>query len=806
MKYVKIQFLFSLICLMGLSFSLNAQTKADEVYDMLGYKASLPLYDQIPDLSLEQMIRIANAYRLNHDTQNAEKWYSQVADKSTEPIHKFFYAQMLQSNGNLAEAKKYFLEYDNAVGGDDSRGKVLASAIDRITEFKDTEVELKNESALNSEKLDFSPSYFNNGVVFVSTRNGAVKSVNGTDCWIDDNFMDLYLSEKDDEGGLGKAKLFSNEISTKFHEGPLTFTKNGETVYFTRNDYNFGKRGKSADGTTKLKIYSATKKAGVWGKATELGFNSSERTHQHPTISSGGDKLYFASDREGGFGGMDIWVSEFTGGKWGTPKNLGAEVNTPGNEAFPFIHDDGTLYYASDGLGGLGGYDIFQTTQDGETWTNVSNIGTPYNSNMDDFGFILNVTGTEGYLTSDREGGYGQDDIYSFIAPKGIPKKKNTTFVSTICTYDAASSARIAGSTVEIYQRMADGSLGDILDEYRIKLDPVNDNEYTLRFLKADGNMGDAETFTTNAGGQFEYPMVADKNYVFVAKKAGYSDVETEYSSEGLTEGVEYCIPMEKTNCLSLRGVITNSTYGNRLPGASITLTNKCTGDDIEVKSDISGEFYFPCLDCGCDFILKGTKKGFNTDTENISTKNEDCSTGKTLSAALEIYMGPQTRPVGTGSIPGPGPIPGYTIELTDIFYDFDQDYIREGDAQRELNQIVSLMRSHPGMTIELGSHTDTRGTDIYNRNLSQRRANQAKAYIVSKGIASSRIQAKGYGEDVPRNQCLDRVECTEEEHQYNRRTEVKVLTNDSGARVIYKRGTPDRIDPANPNRKWIWD
>ena len=178
--------------------------------------------------------------------------------------------------------------------------------------------------------------------------------------------MGLFYAKRNDNDDLHKAEEFSLDLNTKFHEGPVCFSKNGERIYFTRNHFNKNKRVDNKDGIMRLQIYTASKEGNDWGEPYELPFNTKEFEEAHPAISPDGKFLYFASDRTGGKGGMDLYVSEFKDGKWGDPKNLGDQINTPGNEVFPFVHDDGTMYFASNGWGGLGGLDIFSTTVDDE--------------------------------------------------------------------------------------------------------------------------------------------------------------------------------------------------------------------------------------------------------------------------------------------------------------------------------------------------------------------------------------------------------------------------------------------------------
>lgn len=396
---------------------LHAQNKAsgDRMYEDLAYTEVIKLYESKEKLSVEEMERIANGYRLNHDTQNAALWFGEVVLESYNPINFLYYAQALQSNGDFEKAKKYYLRYSELLGSEaaDQRGVYLASAIDRMNEWgNDQDIVMKREDAINSEHLDFSPTFYKDGIVFVSSRKLTdTKKYK----WTGEYFMNLYYAAANQEGELEDVQSFSKMINSKYHEGPVAFSKNYDRIFFTRNDHLNGKLKKNKKGVMKLGIFTALYQDGQWTEPKAISFNTREYEECHPALSADGKYLYFASDREGGHGGMDLYVSEFNAGKWEEPLNLGPKINTPGNDVFPFVHDDGTLYFASDGWGGLGGLDIFYT-QKNETnnWTSATNMGQPYNSRKDDFGLILNVLGTEGYLNSSRLGGKGKDDIYSF--------------------------------------------------------------------------------------------------------------------------------------------------------------------------------------------------------------------------------------------------------------------------------------------------------------------------------------------------------------------------------------------------------
>ena len=777
--------------------------KANKVYEKLGYRQAIDLYKE-GKLDMASMERMANSYRLNHDTQNAEKWYAQIVQSSDNPMSFLYYAQALQSNGSLGKAKEYYLKYDKMMGAsNDARGSRLAHAIDRMVELRHPkEIEVSNVGSINSDLLDFSPAYHQNGVVFVSNRKpkGELAKLNTSkDLWTGNDFAGLYFAPLNEDGKLGEPKNFSIGLATRYHEGPLTFSKTGDQLFFTRNDK---KRKKSEE--VKLSIYTADKSGDDFGEAKKMDLGEDNANDAHPSLSANGQQLYFASDRAGGYGGMDIYVSNFTEGKWGTPINLGANINTPGNEVFPYVYDDGTLYFASDGWGGLGGLDIFFAEQMAEnTLSESANIGAPFNSNMDDFGYVLNTLGTEGYFTSARTGGKGKDDIYHFSLPTPQANKKRGEAVAVICVYDQATGERIEGAQVTVLAEEGDGSYTGFEEDFVVKLMPTDrPDEFAISLKKRDpfaGGDGINETYTTDANGDFSLPLSSRSKYVLMSKVPGYQDVTYELdASKGISE---HCIPMMAGNCIALNGRAMNQEYMIPLPNATISMLNLCTGEALSTRADAGGNYSF-CLDCGCDFVLTGKKSNFKDGSAVVSTADRGCESGDFGPPIYQdVLLVPDTGNEGVPAIASyreegrsenKSPVEhwptdpevlndmleeGIVIELEDIYYDLDKYFIRP-DAAVELDKVVKFMHRNPEIYVEMRSHTDSRSSREYNRTLSSKRAKAAVAYIVERGVEGYRITAAGYGEELLVNDCADGVDCDENAHQRNRRTEVRVYKN----------------------------
>jgi len=282
-------------------------------------------------------------------------------------------------------------------------------------------VQVKNEEAVNTGGLEFSPTFYEDGIVFISTNASGVGLKKKRDEVLHLPALSILRSRRDSTGALSAPELFAKELSSLVdHEGPVCFDRTTETVYFSRNATIGGKEKFAKDKTQKTRIYSSKKVNGVWSEPEALPFNNNEFDDFHPVISIDGDKLFFASNRPGSLGSTDIYVSYRVGESWSEPVNLGPGVNTTGREAFPFIHADNTLYFASDAMeGGQGGFDMYYAIMENDQWTKPVNLGSPFNTIGDDFGLIVDLNKINGYYSTNGSGGKGGDEIFSFHTENG---------------------------------------------------------------------------------------------------------------------------------------------------------------------------------------------------------------------------------------------------------------------------------------------------------------------------------------------------------------------------------------------------
>lgn len=394
------------------------EQKAEKAYEKLAYVNAIKTYERLVSkgyVSVEILEKLADSYYFKADYEKAAQYYSRLIDLNQEvyPEYYYRYALTLKTLGNYKKADEMMVFFADKRKQETralliQQGKEYLKTIEKNSGFYSIE-----NTEINTKYADFGGAFLENKLVFASARDtGSIgKRVHS---WTGEHFTELYESEWDEEGKLHTPTKCAGSINSKFNESSLVATRDGKTIYFTRNNYNDGKKGKDSLHSTLLKIYKSTWQENHWGKCTELPFNSNQYSVAHPALSVDEKTLYFASNMPGSYGQSDLYkVSINDDGSYGTPINLGPTINTEGRETFPYISTDGFFYFASDGHPGLGGLDVFQTkiASDG-TIQKIINLGTPINSPFDDFAFVMAPNKHFGFVSSNRSGGKGNDDIY----------------------------------------------------------------------------------------------------------------------------------------------------------------------------------------------------------------------------------------------------------------------------------------------------------------------------------------------------------------------------------------------------------
>jgi len=733
MKNLILLLSFSLAVLLAFGQKSPKELKAEKFFDAYSYKEAIKRYSGVKELSVDGKRKLAESYLKIQDYENAENAYANLIQTGVATAEDIFnYASVLRYNGKYADSDNWMKKFKEKAPND-IRAKDYVSNASKLAKLQKDEGRYNiTHLDINTDQQEFGTAYYLDKIVFASTRT-KVKAIKRTYNWNKLPFLDLYVADTDGKQ-LSNVRPFKKQLNDKMHEGPASFTKDGKTMAFTRNNYE----GKSSKETINLEIFFATKnEEGEWSEPIPFKLNNKEYSVGHPCLSADGNTMFFVSDMPGGLGGTDIYrIRKIDGNIWGEPENL-TEINTEANEMFPFYHENQkVLFFASNGHLGLGGLDVFLSPEVGSFGT-IINAGTPLNTRFDDFALIVDDEMKNGYFSSNREGGKGDDDIYSFQFLKPF----------TFCK-------KIEGVTKD--------KKGNILANTEVKL------------FDEKGEV--IETVTTTEDGAFSFCVDENKKYTLTGKKEKYFDGKNTADTHTDKEVVKADLILEKDPGLSLMVLVVDKKTGQPIEGATIKLLNNMKGVEESIVTPASGDFVKPLkenkLNDRISYNLVVEKDGYlaKTLTYNKLLDHE---------GQYQIKIELDKMDVGMDL--------SKFIEINPIYFDYNKYYIRP-DAAKELDKIVKVMNENPGMYVELGSHTDCRGSKKYNEKLSDRRAKASAKYIKERITNPERIYGKGYGESMLINHCAceGRVKsnCTEEEHQANRRTEFRITKIDNNIKV----------------------
>lgn len=631
-------------------------------------------------------------------------------------------------------------------------------------------VQIRNAAAINGPGNESAVSYYGDGVVFASNSG---KTGPSDKRYIDLPSYDLFYALLDGNQEPMVRANFSEKLNSSLNEGQATFSRSGKTIFFTRNNNNRGVQKAGPDGKVRMKIYQAHEGNYGWEDFTELPFNDDSYACMHPSLSVDGAKLYFTSDMPGGYGGYDLYVAERTGNTWGPPVNLGPEINTDKNEVFPFITFGGkTLFFTSSGHNTLGGLDMFYVNLD-KIEEGVFNMNAPFNTPEDDMGIIMNEDGTRGFFSSDRPGGHGKDDIYTFFIDNGIQgvEKPVANRVQILVT-DGRTGQPIPKAAIRILKPSDDGFISAQNDFYDVDLAPTPEapNSLSLRLVRKNADeLGTPDNYTNGAGVAYA-DFLMYRSYLILASYDGYQTTERLYSVEPDKSGVVTLAMFEEAVCHRTAGIVSTDKYGTRIPGATLTFTHKESNQQVIAHTDENGE-YDLCLPLEGDYLLQVKREGFRTQNANLTAVRTKSINSTIRLQPVEISAADAQKSEALLARPLQD---GYIITMDKIRFEPGRATLNTS-AVRHLDALIDMMQRYPEMEIDLTVHTDSRGDAKANLELSNERAENAKKYLVYKGITENRINAIGKGESQLRNRCADGVTCTEAEHQINNRIEVRV-------------------------------
>ena len=632
MKNFKTLLLIALVS----SFCLTAQNsntkKADKHFARFEFVKAAESYNKlVEDGKADAYVygQLAESYYNIFDTEAAERYYAKALETSDKPEMVYKYAQMLKANGKYAESNTQMDKFATMRPADD-RAMEYRKNPDYLPKILEQGKKFNVQNAdFNSTQSDFGGTLQGDKLYITSGRNDSRKTYG----WNDQPFLDIYTITKNADDTYQEAVLANNKVNTRFHEGLVSFSPDGNTMYFSRESYfekTYEKDSLSNTRYSQLYLFKATKLGDDWDTIESLSVNSQNYSVKNPAVSADGKTIYFASNKPGGYGDFDIYKAEINNdGTLGEAVNLGQKVNTEGQEMFPYVSSTNTLYFSSNGHLGLGGLDVFYTKEIDGKMAPIRNVGIPINSNADDFAFIIDEETGEGFVSSNREGGKGSDDIYTF---KKLQPLCDVMITATVL--DDKTREPISGAAVSLY-----------------------DDEGNKVVSK-----------TTNDQGIAEFIVECEK------------DTELEVVME-----------------------------------------------DFESKK----------------VQVKGT-----TDEENNVQISLD---------PIEKIIEPEQ------------------VVLAPIYFEFDKSNITAQGAF-ELDKLVQVMKKYPEMVIQATSHTDSRGPESYNANLSDRRAKTTVQYVISQGIDATRISGMGKGESEPKVDCSNG--CTKAQHAENRRSEFLIVTD----------------------------
>ncbi len=707
------------------SAQFSMEKKADQYYDDMAFSKAADIYEKLyqdNSSNTKYVQRLAYSYYKMLDFQKALNYYAKLVQSDIYQSDDYYsYAQLLRIAGKYDDSKTWLVKYIISAPGDQRAKKQLESLNQLLKLRTDNENITVKNMAQNTHFTDMCPTFYKDQIVYSSAKD-SFSMVRNEYKWNDQPFLDLYKSEAGATPNPKSDKSFSSALNSRLHEGPVCFTKDFNTIYFTRNNFINGKIARNAQGVNNLKIFIADFDGKEWKNIRGLPFNSDVYSVGHPALSPDNQTLYFVSDMPGGFGETDVYKSELVNGSWSKPLNLGEGVNTKGKEMFPFVDQDGILYFSSDGQPGYGGLDIFASKpEDNGNYLTV-NLGSKLNSQYDDFGYVINNDSLVGYFTSNRPGGKGEDDNYYFEINK-IDLK--------VISYDDHSKLVIPGSKIAL--------------------------------IGADGKV--IESKIADKEGSAEFSVDPREKYQLLAENATYVPQKKDIQLHGST-----------FNFIQNEDIFLKQAY----PYLTIEVIDKESGLIIpNALVDISEGKYDENELEDNNGIIK-MKMNAGTDYSFYITAEEYFDKSAKFSSA-DKGPGEYSMTVEMEKLTA-----GKQFILEDLYYDLNKFNIR-ADAAIVLDKLARILIDNPEVRIEIGSHTDSRGTAESNMTLSQNRSESVVAYLVGKGIAKSRLVAKGYGETQLINKCADGVDCPEVDHQANRRTVIEILNQDI-RRV--KRGT----------------
>lgn len=701
----------------------NDLLKANYLYRQLAFNEAIPYYEKIAatEGNMNIYIQLADCYRLTKNPEQAVAWYAQaIAIPGCPAEVKLHYAQMLMNLSRHDKAATALHDY-LASKPDDRRAQNMLTSCIRANEMRaEMPSGIVTFLSINGNGSEFGPSLRNGMLVY--TSDTAIASPGKTDMWTGKAFYNIYAVSCTNGNCNGNVEKVAANLNSKFHDGPGSFSADGKEMYFTRTNFTekFLSKGAMPDqnGFVRLNVMVASgydEGTKTFSKIAPFKYNDKSYSSAHPAISPDGTLLIFSSDREDGEGATDLyWSRKDAGGNWSAPQNVGRAINTEGDEMFPYLYDSKTLYFASNGHVGLGGLDIYKATWDerAQSFGEPERLGAPVNSPYDDMSVVLLPGGQSGYMSSNRPAAKAGDNIYFF---------NNQRLFLDVRVMDGYTNLPLSAATVKVKNPQKD------------------------------------DTYISGMNGDVFAPLMPQSQYTVHIEKIGYQPQDIDipvYNGTG-NDTIEKTVSLKPDFAINYNVVVMDEKSREMLDDALVVVARAGAG---KADSAHNGA-YMTSLQPNADYHVYAVKENYYANDKIISTKN--MKNGAPIMLNDTIYM----KKLEVGEV----------YKIDNIYYDYNKASIRT-DAISSLDRLMELLTQYPQMTIQLNSHTDCRGSDSYNMRLSDARAHSVIKYLQQHGIRGMRLSYKGYGETKPIHKCDVCDQCTETQHQENRRTEFQII------------------------------
>ena len=706
--------------------------KADTEFQLKNYAKAVTLYQKVLDSEKDKgetaiiYKKIGECFNeINQYDKAIEYFESYISlDPNSGNDIKYQYADLLLKSGNVIKARSIFTDLLEASPGNEEVERMIACCNFAIAEMeKSNKPPIQNQKLINSAQSEFGLAFFNDQLIFASQLlNDDYSSIHGR---TNEGFSDFFIAGFDTTFNMfNDAERLPGNINSPYNEGTFTYNSGLNTAFFTQCKKN----------PDLCKILNAKYEKNKWVDIKEVSLGQPDYNFAHPSLSSDGKTLYFASDLPGGLGGKDIWKASVSlNGEIGVPVHLGNSINTSKDDMFPLIIGDSILMFASEGHVGMGGLDIFYSKIDEGLYDRSINVGAPINSTGDDFSILVNPDLNGGYFCSNGNNPEQSDDIFAFF---------HNIFLKDI--------------------------FGKVLDSLTFK--PVDDVRITYSTNEVAENI-----VYTDSLGNFSVPYTAhtncEKNHKLDFEKEGYFPKNVEVPCHA-KEGMIVFLDDGSGIFHTLIGNILDKNNGMPVEGAMVTIKS-LRGLNDSTYTDSNGRFSFEKIPPDDYIILRASKENYLSDSKLLQSPDK----GKKVTLSEDTGYDTNFELV-------PNRI-GIKVELEDIFYEFDKASLLP-ESEASLNKLVNLLNENPNVKIQINSHTDERGSNSYNFDLSNRRGAGVVNYLIKAGINKSVLISRGFGE----TQFRIKNASTEEEHQQNRRTEFEIIGQVtiavSGTRTTY--------------------